>query len=819
MSSPRPPFWLQLRKEYIIDNFDNLVNYLIHYEYNPDADNSDYDSTLDCLHELSDDIFNSLTGIPVYRAPEFPFDRNLVMRLLCADILASHKVGQQPYKPIISLAIFFAATESKIDLEILDRLFNIITDCLRHCKLLYPGFGWSDILNQDIRGEILVHKFKSLRFGCQVSVPTNYFVENKGLAVIPPSGPIDISLVNQSLYVQGKYEEIFEIPELISVLVERDGYEDISDITRFYAITQRMLASQEKYRKSLQVTVNEYTGRDSFLVKVTSKSGWRVEAETVDPAYVGLKGKLLMELPQRRPKMNLLSDILKVGDIIRVYKSNREGYTFEVYDAFEDFYRNYACQFKARVTPAIFVNRYASGTEWITSDGIRVGIDKSKASVLDELDTDIFQAAIECRAPISVKLYNDAPDIEKEDFNVYAEIDGFYDDEDDEPVFSQEDAERKLIRKFLAISKEESEHLRIGKCNLFEPTDSSFLSALIPVLKAFSSLDNITSQMRIYYVTAAAMLALICDRDDDFAYLEYDRSFLNAITLFATDRELKALSYSPSLTGVSEVERKANIVKTLMNYKRKNAMQTRLPENEASDSDKVNKVHALVSASNSLIDIIDDQELNNIKQAIARTLHVDDVYVPIFHDRTYYGVESISLEFKSSMVYPPANQRRIAGQNADPELQKWAILKAVCGFLNSRSGGDLLIGVNDDGFAVSLDQDIQALYKLKYISNPDADHYRLYIMRTMYKAFCEIGESKPNSDITNSCVDCAIETNAEGWTVMRVKVKPYVRNIVRFAADADERPAGVEDCYLRLSGRTVPVSSGMREEILKYKNT
>lgn len=818
MSSPRPPFWLQIRKEYIIDNFDNLLNYLIHYEYIAGAENSDYDSTLACLHELAAEFYDSLTLTPVYKEIKIPYARSLVLRLLCADILASYKVGQQPYKSIIALTLFFIRTESKIDLQVLNDFYNIITNCVRRCRLVNTGFGWSDIINPNIRGEVLIYKARGLKFGPQTSAPTNHFIENNGLAVIPPSGPLDISVVNQSLYVQGKYDAMFEIPDQLQVLVEKDGYEITSDILRFYNVTQRLIAAQEKYKSSLQVAVGKYTPHDSFLVKIISKSGWRVEAETIDPAYIGIKGKLLMELPPRRPKMNTFSDMLKVGNIIRVYRSSRDGYAFEVYDAFEDFYRNYACQFKAMTSPAIFINRYSSGTEWITPEGIRVGIDKSKISNLDDDEKECFQSIIEARVPLAVKFYNEAPDILKEDFNVYAELDGFYEEEDSLPEYTQEQAERKLVQRFFDLSKEESENIRIGRCNLFEKTDSQEVSAFIPLLKRFADMSGISSQMRLDYVTAATMLSRICGTEDNFTYLIYERSFLNAVAQFATNSDLRPLSYPPTLTGISEVERKASIVNTLMNYKKKAPVKSQAFLAPAPETDRINKVEALVSASNSLIDIIDELELNNIKQAITKILGVDDVYEPIFDDRTYYGVESIGLEFKSSVVFPPANKRRLPGQTIDPDLQRWAILKAVCGFLNSRSGGDLLIGVNDAGFAIGVDQDIQILHQHHCISSPDNDHYRLYIMQMMYQAFSEIDKTKPNTDIANGFVDCFVETNAEGRTIMRVKVKPYNKNIVKLAAGPDERPAGIEECYLRLSGRTVAVSPGMREEIMKYKS-
>ena len=185
--------------------------------------------------------------------------------------------------------------------------------------------------------------------------------------------------------------------------------------------------------------------------------------------------------------------------------------------------------------------------------------------------------------------------------------------------------------------------------------------------------------------------------------------------------------------------------------------------------------------------------------------------------RTYYGVESITQEFKSSAVFPPYNQRKSPQDIVDPELQKWAIIKAVCGFLNSRSGGDLLIGVNDEGYAAGLEDDMRELHARRYISTRDIDHYRLYIQRILTRAFAEVDGSKDPSEIANTHIDTFPETNAEGRTILRIKVSPYQRKIIRLSADKKDRPVGIEDSYVRQSGRTVVITPGMVEEIMKYK--
>ena len=66
----------------------------------------------------------------------------------------------------------------------------------------------------------------------------------------------------------------------------------------------------------------------------------------------------------------------------------------------------------------------------------------------------------------------------------------------------------------------------------------------------------------------------------------------------------------------------------------------------------------------------------------------------------YYGDESQTIEFKSSMIFSSKS-----GSRPDPKTQMFEITHIICGFMNAR-GGKLYIGVNDSGYENGLDDDL-----------------------------------------------------------------------------------------------------------------
>lgn len=124
------------------------------------------------------------------------------------------------------------------------------------------------------------------------------------------------------------------------------------------------------------------------------------------------------------------------------------------------------------------------------------------------------------------------------------------------------------------------------------------------------------------------------------------------------------------------------------------------------------------------------------------------------------GGESQEVEFKSTARW------NAKANMADPKLEG-TIVKTVCGFLNAE-GGSLLIGVNDDGDVLGLDEDLKTLG-----SKPDTDGYEL-----MLRQLLEVNLSVPTAatvrirfpDVEGRTI-CLVSVAASGKPVFAKPIK------------------------------------------------
>lgn len=815
MASNRPQFWLQVRKDYIFDNFDNLLNYLRQYNYVINEDHPDYDSTLECMTSLCDEIADRVLSTPFFELPELDYDMVAVVRLFCATILASNKSGVTPYRVIGALVDCIMKHNIAVSDSQLRLFYEILADCVRGKEMIKCGFTWDDITSDVIRWGLFIEKFSRMTFVSCEDDRAAVYIENRGLFVVPASGLSDIAVVNRVNYGKMHPEEQFLLPGLLRVVVSKKDHENASDFERLYQVSSRLLAAQDQMTPAARRVYNVYSDNEEFIVKVVSKRGIRVEAETIDPDYSHIRGKVLLQTPDKRPGAAAFSETINEGDYLKVSLSEDPEYAFEIYYSFENFYRQYAASQAGMKIPARFADTYANGTEWVTQDGIRVGIDKGKFLRLSPEEKETCRALMADHGICEVRLYARPPKMEGEQFFVYAEYSDLYlEDEEEEISFTIYEADRELVGYFLEESAEEGRRIEEkGKCIRFEEAERELCVPMLSVLSRVVESGQPSSCSRLEHITATEMLCKILGREKELAYMDHERRYLYSQVMFARNKECGVLTHSPLLDGVPEVVSRERVIAALRSYRKKDTRVTS-PERAAKEKDVSSDVSALVSASNNLVDIIESVELNNIKQAIARAMSVEDEYVTILESRTHYGMESIGLEFKTSVVFPPANRRRLASLVADPETQKWAIVKAVCGFLNSRSGGELLLGVDDKGYANGVEDDMRVLTEMKYITSPTLDHYRTYLQYILDYVFRESNPKVSSSDIARLCVRYVPEENAEGKKIMRIQVRPYGNGIVTIVP---ERPQWMEEAYVRHSGRTVPLTSAMAPEIMGYK--
>ena len=828
----QPSFWLQVKPEYLLENFNNLLIYLHQYHYSDQGrNNSDYDATVDCMMQVSADYARKLYShsmfLPIEGEVDFDTDVNSVIRMLAATVLAEKKRGAAPAEILAALVNIVTRTASHLSDDVTVEFYRILCNCMRRRVIVSLGYSWTDFEEENFSIDILALKLSKVTFMDGPSdALTGHYIENRGLFLLPPAGLPVIAPVNLDTFKKSSTVTLAELPDFALLKVEKKYYEKCADFEEYYRDLQKLFSQQLTVKHSSARRLKEYAPEAEFLVRVTRKRGIMVEAETIDGDYEKVTGKIDLDLNespgQNRPGVATVASAIHEGDYLMVTLSSREDYAFDLYYPFEDFYRNRSAGCANTESWALFEADYGRGKSFVTEEGVRASVDREILEKLSDEETDELEYAISNRMPVRVKFYSRPPRTDGERFVIYALLPALgeeYATEGDSIPFTSSDADRCMMNEFVAWCADEAS-------NADHLTRSDFCEAdprlALPMLAIFDRILRSgvpEARKRLEYAVCGALLARMLNRDEEFDYFEHWGQYVNSQVMFAQNKEVTPLNVKPSISNCGPALHHARVNSILSRYKRSKDLSR---NTSVSDEENIEALEtrlcALVNASNDLIGIIDEQELNNIKRSIAHAINVLDEFVPIVDSKTFYGSESIAVEFKTSVVFPSANRRRYASAVADPDIQRWAIIKAVCGFLNTRNGGELIIGVGDSGYATGLTEDMEKLVELGKIPFANMDHYRIYVQNLLDFAFREDGSRQCDSDIARSRITYFAEQNDEGTEVLRIKVQPYENALVKLAAGASERPADIDDSYIRRSGRTLPVTPGLQAEIMKYKN-
>lgn len=810
-----PPFWLKVRKEYIFDNFDLMTDYLRRYPYDSDSPASDYMETLSCLGDIVTDMDEELSSTPFYTRPEFSECRLAEgLRIMAVYLLAADKTGRHPRKALLSMASALARTGSDAIDDVWPQMWSLVTSAITRREIKQYGFSWDDVASADTFNlSVFIHHFAKTEF--EEAPRTLFTIENYGTAALDSAGTLSLSALNLQKMQQEDTGTLFGIADTMKVVVlARDAKKKPQTFDDLAREGRYLLAALDNFKPSPKVTLRDYTRDDLIPVRITRKTGIKFVAETVDPRYNRVEGKIFMKWDTPgRPGIMTVREVLVPGDIVMVYLSDdKEGdFAFEMEPALENLYCELVEECADRTEYAIHLYSAPKEHLWVSRSGIRVRVHQSKIDELGAEELEAYNTAVALKTPIKLHYYTNPADTTKENFKVYAqpEIDVSYHEEED--TFSQGEADLSFAEEFRQASVEAASSVPSGAQMAVEEMDKEDMCHMRDLIVYAGNRRETSPFDRLRHLVSAALLARMADDDTARQYVAVRTAQLAALVDFCHNRELPAPEIPESLAYIPEIREDNELIARLSAYRdplRETAPRT--------DTDIARHIEMLVKASNSLRGIIGENELNNIKHAIARTLNLQEEYEPLVSDRTFYGIEDISLEFKKSIVFPPANRRRYDRDIPDPDTQRWAILKAVCGFLNSKAGGQILLGVNDNGYADGIRTDIDELARLKRIKTASIDHYLLFVQYQIDHAFKEFGAPTLPYEITALNVSYQAETNSEGKTILRIKVNPYPYGVVGFS-DSQPRPSDYAEAYVRLFGRTVPVTETMRGEIEQYK--
>lgn len=818
----QPDFWLEIRKEYIIENFEKLLIYLRRYQFsgNKDSGSGEFLTTCRYLMDLAEELSeyalkNSFISFSEFKlsGSEMTVSDELAYRIIVAAIIVSQKIGEDKQKLLCRLINLLVVSHKMPNADIADDLINVAANCIRFAPIQTLGITWDDIENPGSFSSIrLLHNISRTKF--KTDEGTESYIEGKG-TVIFSKGQVIAAPVNKpdffKLSAKKALSEYISIGENVFILLPKSDHmrrpysvEEVAEGMTF------MTRAQASVRPSSSDSRKKYSPGMVIPVIIRSSYGVKIEASTIDPEYEKVYGKININLNESLRYSDIFQVIHKFnpGTLLFVgYTPNDKEFAFSLKGGFDQFYAEYADQMRGEKLPGVYVGDYSAGTQWLTEDGFL-------ANVMGKITNEDMLYAMDHNISLTIRLnsarqYNGNIVVNGsivDDLELY----GLMEPIEDLEAY-QHDCFIYIFEQFLKYCEANRPHFSKDKQIKEVPEHS--VSVIANILTEHSRRYSDTLP-RMACLQAALMLSF-CGCDELLsAYIRHELEYQLAIARFAGGASPISISlgHGSILDGVSEVEKHERIIGMIRNYKEPEIGHA--AERNIADENIESTVDGLIDASNRLIGKIDDREISRIKLELARTLDVDDQFKSS-DESTYYGVESDTLEFKTSAVCPPKNKLK-GNAEYEPDTQIWAILKTVCGFLNSTTGGELLIGVRDNGLAAGIEHDYNLLYEDRRIPEANADRYRTYLKNIIDNSFIAYKSRVQKSSVTTANITYDIETNNEGIEILRIRVSSYRGDMVHFHPDC-RRPEEIQESYIRTSGATVPMSATVRDQTLLKK--
>ncbi|MDE5812874.1 MAG: ATP-binding protein [Muribaculaceae bacterium] len=815
----QPEFWLEIRKEYIIENFEKLLIYLRAYRYDGTKDgNGEFLTTCRYLTDLAEELSELSTTSSFITAPQFKISGSdlsvptiLAYRIIAAAIIASQKIGKDSHKLVARLLNLLVLAKKMPRTDIADALIYVTVNCIRKAPITNLGITWDDIEDKaNFKPISLLHNLSRTKF--DVDNGSECLFEGKGTLIFTKNSVL-AAPVNKKEFLNGSgnLTTYLRIGENINILLPKSDHmkspmsvEDVAEGMTFMTRAQGGVKTGQPDNKKV------FSSGAIIPVVVKSNYGVKIEAETIHPEYAKIRGKVNINLGDCLKYFNInhLTPLIRTGSILLVeYTPDDHEFPFTLSGGFSQFYDYYANLLLGDTVPAIYLCDYSAGTQWLTDEGVIVNVMGliTNEDIIFAKDQHISLDVRVC----SVKAAN-GKSLVNGMFADTVVLNGDEEPEDDMESY-EHDVFDFLFSKYLKYCKEEVPDLE--SLSSIDETNANGVIIISNILMSHQALLSDTMP-RLTCLQTALMLSIAAGDYAMSAYIRHELEYQIAVARFAAGASPMSISLSsyPTLEGIQEVERHKRIIDKIRNYKEPeigHADDRKLREENIEDT-----VDGLIDASNRLIGKIDDREIARIKLELAKVLDVDDQYKsPDL--TTYYGVESDTLEFKTSAVCPPKNKLK-GTTEYEPETQKWAILKTICGFLNSTTGGELLLGVRDNGIASGISRDIELLYEDRRIPESNSDRYRTYLKNIIDNAFIAYKSRAQKKSVTTANITYNIETNNEGQEILRIRVDSYRGDMVHFHPDC-HRPEEIHEAYIRTSGATVPMSHTVRDQTLLKK--
>ena len=202
----QPSFWLDVKKEYVIENFENLLSYLRYYTYIEDEEKSDgdFNRTFKCLKEVVNDYIKEAENDCFFEQAtrQWGDKSSFVIRVIGTYLLASKLKKNIDDLPVLAkLADMLLLMGEASTPEMVKDIKNLICNCMKGMEIDSLGYSWGELIN--------THNFSMNTFCYKVSqttflknesnIPMCY--EGKGMLMVQDDA-ISLIPMNYATYLQ-----------------------------------------------------------------------------------------------------------------------------------------------------------------------------------------------------------------------------------------------------------------------------------------------------------------------------------------------------------------------------------------------------------------------------------------------------------------------------------------------------------------------------------------------------------------------------------------------------------------------------------------
>ena len=767
------PMWLELKNSYIDDNFEGLLTYL---KVNAKSNESFYQTTLQLLRKRVEALVEELSMQKLYEERKRGDEGQTIfnIRLLGAYLLT------ESAKDGLSISAFTALVH-ELCCIVNERFYKDLTakamERMRHTRVENYGFGWQDVI--EFKQDIFAFKItEQSSFSVPVVEPLLYGGK-AGSALLDKDGMlVSCATKNKVKEMKGKGAVSMNTGMGMGLLtaasdkLKQSSEGDIPAMTTFIGDFVNSLAKPESTVKKRARA--PYFDGDRVVVKVTAKDAdGTIHVETTNDQFEPIQGELVFL------RSNIIyyskrdfTDCIKVGDCLPATVEDINKSLFSIEKTFIEFIVESCkedCEGQELLAKAIY--KVNQSLVWLTAYGIPIYTYASESYQIGSL------------AYLEVTKYGSD--------DKYGVINGnIVDSADRIDDFDTHEIQNDTIDDFASRIKPLASAVATKESGKEMPEE--LLKLLLRQMFGYQKTLLKPSERYRLLCNALAMAEVVGDADSA-SYLRYEATYLRILMAFVNNEDYKGIVLeTDEKYGESKVALlRKSVVLLLGEYGKKDnsPILAKTIEDFEETLPTLARLARLIQTANSLQGIITEAAFNVIRREIIKTLSIETANQTDLEEGNdiYMGIESSTVEFKTSMVYP-------AGRDMQPNEteQNHNVLKGICAFMNTAVGGTLYLGVNDQGYVRGIEND------MKYLKMYEIDTYARYVQDRILQA------------LGNDCMTCIekIEPQFDN-RVLSVKILPHPTRIVTLRDKA----------YLRVNAESRLMPEKVREEILKRKTS